>query len=920
MFLRISSNIAGDIDIMMFRRFSRHFATNISVHDRNASIRRDVKTNIKAKLDYFVQSNQIVRYSPKEIERKMKKSSKFQKSQPSSFSASQKALVVLRTRYDNHIFQNRNGTNINLDTLSPNDLNVQSPLSKVIFENLLRIRKMAKIPIDERLWILLGTNRNQIQDPYLVTEDVLKLLERDQDTERATYLCRLAGSRNGTVGMNAILQWLLERGKVDLALRSFNDRKKWNLAPNTQTYVILFGGIAKTQQWGQSSKVLCERCIELFQSLKEGNKSDCSIEQFNACLGLLVKNFDDGQYLAWSFFDELIPKPDLHDKKLIPDRYTFTIFLNGIKKYHFHMAENIKMDRELSTEAKTLKLLENQSKLISTAQEVLLKVIDSATPPSPPTKNEAEANPEVLRAYREKIKIPLLEIDSNFVSVFISCFINHSCGTGSSTSLASHYIYAQRGLEYLQIWCPEIREVLQYAERAKSSSLNSLVKSTDIRVKKAITAYEDKALGSNLIDAKLDEIIPTFSSLESKKINPLVIFPPPPQTTKKTRAIFNGKKKPLVDFSRPLNSELKELKLDRIFKRSKGKLGKQMNKEVQKKFEEKTAVNKFLISLTMNGLIEMGKYEEFIVSVWYMLKRWGGMNADTEMILKRINEAGLFSDLLQEEPPKWNRDLKITRKFNEQQNNGNLIDIMLIEDVIYKINDSIRQSGRTGTTLALELLSTLVKENAVTDIGLAPRYKTFDVIFSCLVTDIHYFKDYNENQLTVKNKRRGVPDNTPRKSINEGELRTFLNNLNVLMDCVLVNESQIAVQKKYLIPNSFVLSYNRLIERLYNTTWLDVSPELKLKYHKQVIRSGILLYKTESLVNPNEPYKYSLPILQSIEYVYNTLKVSQELSTNDRKLMKSLKRLFQLDSHDPSSLEKLESINFSIYSHLSCKI
>ena len=182
------------------------------------------KSHVKTKLNYFLETGQILKYSPDQYQKRISKIKEklSYKVNLGSYSL-QKALLVLRSKYDS-ILQTDSGDIISTEKLTPSDLNIDSQKSLEIFKALVNIKKINRKPIDEKLVLkLLGTNSVQLNDPFLVTRDVLKLLERDKEITRAVYLAKLAGSNSGVVGMNAVLQWLLERGDTRAAFKNFQD-------------------------------------------------------------------------------------------------------------------------------------------------------------------------------------------------------------------------------------------------------------------------------------------------------------------------------------------------------------------------------------------------------------------------------------------------------------------------------------------------------------------------------------------------------------------------------------------------------------------------------------------------------------------------------------------------------------------------
>lgn len=917
------------------------------------------KSHVQTKLNYFRETGEIMRRTPKQYDQK--KMSNYQRMQgkvmDQTFS-SQKALLVLKSKYDSGLLQDSNGGILNLELLKPSDISPDSPTSLVIFQNLLHIKKVTKRNIDLRLLLaLLGTNELQIKDPYLVTKDVLKLLERDRSAERAFQLAKLAGEESGIVGMNAVLQWYLEKGDVKGALKCFQERKKMRVPPNAHTYVILFDGLAKAHAWGAVPSHICQRSIEHFTSfrlevLKELTKRPsrrndlgrCDIEHFNSLLSLLVKNFDNDQELAWAFFNELIPDPKGPKLPiLVPTIQTFTIFLNGIKEHAANCSRKVLLDKGLSSSAKSAKLYEIQSKLVLTADIILQKVIKAATPPVPPTKDEAEQNPQLLIDYRQSLRRQILDIDPTFVSVFVSCYINNWSGTGVDTKLGSHYRYIQQGLEYLKIWSPEAQAIFNFlnshtkpesttsntksetssntksetSDKTKSETSTSPHKSvkyaTDTRTQRIAASFPEY---SKLLEVEsFQEILP-FETLPSEplaksKLNPLVTFPPPPLSKNKSKALFSNVQKPLVDFARPTHADIKKIVLGKQYDDSKGKYGKKLTTPLTTK-RKPTGINRFLLLQIIDGLVKLGKNKEFYLTCWYILNKWGGINISKSAFDKITSTTSLREGILDaEQYPRFvTLNEPSTSPLPQLKHDESVVDIMLVENFMYKINENFHAKGLTGGNLVVELFAALVNPQVNVAGTLRPRYKTSDAVFASLRSDLVFYNNHDYNQQVQENK--ADKEKIPHKSITHEQLESFLPSLVKFMDSLVVLESQSSKQDKYLLPNMYIESYNKIIDRVYAATWVSVSEEQAINHHKQIIKSGILFYKPVKYINPVEKLQYSTPILRSMEIVYKYLKEKKDLPKEDIKLYLSLLSLFKLNHPVDEPLAKLDSISKAI--------
>ena len=939
----------------------RHFSCTL-INSKTTSNReldpKVYKSHVKTKLNYFLETGQILKYSPDQYQKRISriKEKLSYKVNQGSYSL-QKALLVLKSKYDN-ILQTDSGEIISTEKLAPVDLNIDSQKSLDIFKALVNIKKINRRPIDEKLVLkLLGTNNVQLNDPFLVTRDVLKLLERDKEITRAVYLAKLAGSNSGVVGMNAVLQWLLERGDTKAAFKNFQDRKKWGIPITEHTYTILFDGLAKAHEWGKVSDEMAEKCMQIFGNFRETssgkaiksnkNKMDkgviskCTITHFNACLNLLMKNFKNDQQYAWSFFDLLLPDSTGKNSTLIADSQTFTIFLNGIKKHSQYKSELVINNDSLTKQVKTLNLLQIQGKLIQIADLILEKVIIAATPPVPPTKEEVEEDPDCLVKYRQKMKRQLVDIDQTFVSVFISCFINNTAGTGLHSTSGSHYKYIQRGLKYLSIWCPEVQSLFHFVEKVNDDNKYVLLKpsdtlqiGTDSRLKNAIESCKESDLKFLDEDVDVNDILPQSilpsEPLEPSKINPLVIFPPPLLSHNKTKAIFSGKQKRLVDFTRPTFADINLILLDKQYKNSRGKFGKKLPGSSKVTLDKKNGINKFILMQTLDGLLQLGKLKEFYLAVWYCLTKWGGIYVSRTDILKVVNEVGVSKGVLSESyfpqflSPKDSNPVDKKTDINTEfiditpekkleltpEHDQETIDIMLIENFIFKISKNF--SRESPSSLATEIFASLVNPSTNLSKTLSPRPKTIDSIFSVFMKQLHHYNDSNYNKLFIEERANNIPNNTPKKSITGSQLQIFLQSLVRFMDSLMIHETR-GQRKKSIVSNDYVESYNRIIERLYRSTWFNVEASDDLNYHKLIIKSGILLYRPKHLIDKREKIVFSEPILKSMEIVYKALKNSQSLDKKDVKLMLSLRLILQLKSTDEAAVEKLNSYASNCY-------
>lgn len=913
-----------------FGSFSRSLSSS-QIYQATVPSRIEVKgvSNVRNKLNYFIETGQIIRKTPSQFERKRSQLDKRRsiESAKNIYSA-QKALLVLKAKYDNKLQVAGEGEIIDVFKLNAKDLNITSPKSLQIFDSLVELKKINKKPIDRKLLLLLlGSSIQQLKDPFLVTEDTLKLLERDKSDTRACYLARLAGD-TGIVAMNSILQWHLDRGDVKNAFRSFNDRKKWKIPENDHSYVILFSGLAKCHEWGKVPDHLAESCIEIFQDFRaksandETSKLTCSVLHFNACLSLVAKNYSNNQQFAWSFFDELIPDPTKSVPVLVADGQTFTILLNGIKKFHQHQAELIQDDRNLTSNEKTRKLVENQNNLITTAKLILSKVIAAATPPVPPTKEEAKENPELLVEYRKKMKRIIIDIDPVFATTFVTCFINNTSGTSTHFGGGSHYKFIQQGLKYLTAWCPEVESMFHFIEKAGqqiTEPSDEVKRRTDTRISKASA-----------------ESLLSIESVDREVVNPLVQFPPPPLSKNKTKALFSGKKKRLVDFTRPSLADVRLFLQNKQYNATRGKYGAKIPAGKNVTLEKRNGINKFLVMTALDGLISLGKHKEFYIGVWYVLTKWGGIYASRTDIIKAIETRGLsgvldnvyfvkYQDLKKQElsketqPDSGFNEVTLSQKLSvTPPHNPEVVDVMLVENFIYKIHENF-DGKLPPSTLINEILTVMLNPDYNMSQTLKPRDKTMTILFSVLMKELFHFNDSNYNRGIISTRVSNVPNNTPKKSITKQQLSRFLPSLIRAINNVIVYDHQVFKGvRKAVLANYYTESYNKLVERLYNSTWIDVEKGSKeyIYFHKLIVKSGIFMYKPTSLVDPRQNVVYSTPIHRSMVVVYDSLKDRKDLDRNETKLMVNLRDIFTLKSGTKDGNEVLAAYARKVYNNI----
>ncbi|CAH2350816.1 putative mitochondrial group I intron splicing factor CCM1 [[Candida] railenensis] len=928
-------------------------------------------SNVKAKLTHYVETGQIIAKSPKQYETKAKKIFKKTTQLHSNYSK-QKLLLVLQSNYDGKL-QNSKGELIKLRYVKASDLRTDSPVSKEIFHGLLEMARISKQPVNKKIMLsMLDISLVALSDPFKVTWAILDFLQKDNDAVRATWLARAAtssssNSRNtggdtASVGMNEIMKFHLEKGNVKEALKSYNDRKKWNIQFNNQTYIILFDGLARAHAFGGMPDSIANRAIEIFESfmmstLKRKSVDDdkkvkktyqgeetnlkCSIEHFNSCLNLVSRNFSNDQALMWSFFDILIPdKSDpgaLKYQQLYPNIATYTTMINGVKKFCQSKSKLVLEDRQMKKDEKTLRLLEINAKLVSTAELILEKVIKESTPPTPPTKEETVTNPEVLVTYKQSARKHLVEIDETFVATFVSCFINNSQQAGST-----NYVYSERGLKYLSMWCPEVAAMLKFVSGQdinmdiKSNEL--VVKSESERLKSAESFYMEnpKKLEFLTEDGKLNDIFPEIvasTPLDESKVNPLVIFPPPILSKNKTKALYSRTTKRLVDFTRPSLETQRAIFDHKQFVKSRGKFGKKLpiSMNLSSKLDP---INRYVYGLALDGLLNLGLFKEFYLGVWYGLSKWGGLDINVDNMAAEALKTSSSQDLgpyrgglLPEDEycqikngaatsstsEVFTPSQYVDRFSKDIEHKESIIDVLMIENFMYKMNESC--PGRISPSkLAVELINALINPDVNIAYSLLPRYKTIDSIFAILTKELYHIKDSNYQFNRRKNEIAGGIKNTARKSLNKQQLNDLSNTLIKLMDSLVVKIDQEKKKNTNLkhpadlvVQKQFVESYVNFLKRINAYVWPQDDESFLVQTHIRILRSGIAMFMPKPLIDTRkELIAHSNEGIQpSMDYIINEWNSRNDLNSEQAHLLKWLKIVSKFEGTSEDKIKGL---------------
>lgn len=841
--------------------------------------RRLLASNIKAKLGRFLETGDVLRWSERQHARRARASGAKNRAAHQARPSPQKALLLLQAKFDAVPLQTPTGV-LDLQRLAPGDLRVDSPKSLEVFRAVMQPQQAR--PPARLLLALLGTSPDQIKDPFVVTRDVKKLLARDGDLLRAMHLCRLAGPA-ATAALNAVIEWSLERRHIDDAHKCLANAARWRIPTSPHTYVHYLAGLARAHEWGTVSEQLVARALRVLDRM-----DSVSHEVFNAALALVAKNFSRNH----AAMDELLALAE--DRGVAPSAHTYTTYLNGARHFHHHRARAIRADTALSAPARTEQLFAAHARLVHSANMVLARVLAAATPPVPPTREQARADPAALAEYRHKCRRVLVDVDPVFAATFLLCFVNHAAGTAQTARLGAHYRYLQQALAYIAAWSPEVARMLEAAGAVAPYAPAPAVKArTDARLDAAPAARPH-------LPHQLEPVV-------RDHVNPMVVFPPPAFSSNKTRATFSGKTKPLVDFGRAPFADVHKVVLHRSHQSSRGRFGKKLTAPVL--LEPRPAVNRFLLQVALDALVKLGLHAEFYRAMWYALDRWGGLAAPAALSHAALRAAVLPPDSY---PDVFDAPYPVTPKEHDPA----AMDIMLVENFIHKMEENFPHSA-VPARFAAELVAAVVgRTNAART--LAARDKTFDAVFAVLNRDLHLYNDKNWHQGTVGNRRRALPNNTPKRSLTAAQLHDVLDPLLVLVRCIVVHEGRVyahVARRKALMLNRFVLSYCSLVDKLRAATWTDApdNSAAALAVHQKIVAGGILFYRPKPLVDPRDKIVNAESVRLSMEFVYKALKLSAALTAREKRLMHALKSFFTVDPLAPDAAEKVKGLQRKVY-------
>lgn len=165
-----------------------------------------------------------------------------------------------------------------------------------------------------------------LQDPLKLANHVQYVLRRD-DPQKALNLCRLASKdMNAVVSWNHVIEWHISNGKVNEALKIFNEMKKRGQFPDSYTYSRIFAAFPQTTTaYGQEIKSeYVTKALTIYYSMSSPtSRVKPTIMHTNAVLRVcsLARDMD----ALWSVASKI---PDNGPNSA--DRITYSILLTAI--------------------------------------------------------------------------------------------------------------------------------------------------------------------------------------------------------------------------------------------------------------------------------------------------------------------------------------------------------------------------------------------------------------------------------------------------------------------------------------------------------------------------------------------------------------------------------------------------------------
>ncbi|KUJ19944.1 uncharacterized protein LY89DRAFT_779820 [Mollisia scopiformis] len=162
-----------------------------------------------------------------------------------------------------------------------------------------------------------------LRDPIKLAEFVRDTLRHD-NYDLAQKVVNEASSRTScTVSWNHIIEWQLSRGRMNAAIKCYNEMKKRAQVPDAQTYTIIFNGCS---QHKDSDNALAKVLTMYHSMLTEKAPIRPNTIHLNAVLKMCARARNMGA--MFSIMDQM-PKKGLSS----PNNLTYTTVFNALRMY-----------------------------------------------------------------------------------------------------------------------------------------------------------------------------------------------------------------------------------------------------------------------------------------------------------------------------------------------------------------------------------------------------------------------------------------------------------------------------------------------------------------------------------------------------------------------------------------------------------
>ncbi|KAI1823079.1 hypothetical protein F4861DRAFT_512293 [Xylaria intraflava] len=158
-----------------------------------------------------------------------------------------------------------------------------------------------------------------LKDPFHIANRVSNALKQD-NLELAAQITRKASrDTNVTVSWNHLIDYHMQKGRLNTALKFYNEMKKRAQQPNAQTFTIIFRGCAKSQH----PKLAVGEAVKLYQSMLSIGRIKPNTIHLNAVLQVCAKVEDLDSMFS------ILKSSENHLQS--PNNLTYTTILNALR-------------------------------------------------------------------------------------------------------------------------------------------------------------------------------------------------------------------------------------------------------------------------------------------------------------------------------------------------------------------------------------------------------------------------------------------------------------------------------------------------------------------------------------------------------------------------------------------------------------